>query len=273
VIGQKLSENIGQPVVIENKVGANGNIANDLVAKSAPDGYTLLMGPSGPMTMNPATYAKLSYAPARDFAPVSMLATFPLIMAVAANGPLKSVKELIEYAKANPQKVSYASSAAPFQIAAELFKQRTGTQFIHVPYKGSGESVQAVAGGQVTMTISDTAPISGAMRGGTLRALAITSSQRHPAFPDVPTFGESGIQDMDIVLFMALFAPAGTPQPVLARLNREVHRVLALPEIRQGFAKLSVDPAPTTPEELARTVARDIERWTAVAKTAGIKND
>jgi tripartite-type tricarboxylate transporter receptor subunit TctC len=273
LLAPKMSEGLGQPVVVENKPGAQSIIAADLVAKSAPDGYTLLMGPSGPMTMNPATYAKLSYSPAKDFAPVSMLATFPLVMAVSANGPLKSVKELIEHAKANPQKVSYASSAAPFQIAAELFKQRTGTQFIHVPYKGSGESVQAVAGGQVTMTISDTAPISGAMRGGTLRALAITSSQRHPAFPDVPTFRESGIQDMDIVLFMALFAPAGTPQPVLARLNREVHRVLALPEIRQGFAKLSVDPAPTTPEELARTVARDIERWTAVAKTAGIKND
>jgi tripartite-type tricarboxylate transporter receptor subunit TctC len=272
ILAPKLSEGLGQPVIVENKPGAQSIIAADTVAKSAPDGYTLLMGPSGPMTMNPATYSKLPYSPTRDFAPISTLATFPLVLVVAASGP-RSLNDLVAHAKANPQKVSYASSAAPFQIASELFKQRTGTQFIHVPYKGSGDSVQSVAGGTVTMTIADTAPMSGPLRGGTIRALAVSSPKRHAAMPDVPTFAEAGVPGMDILLFTALFAPAGTPATVIAKLNREIGRVLALPEVRDGFAKLSVDPAPGTPEELARTVARDIERWTAVAKAAGIKND
>src|SRR6185369_1798710 len=166
-----------------------------------------------------------------------------------------------------------ASSAAPFQIAAELFKQRTGTDFIHIPYKGSGESVQAVVGGQVTMTISDAAPVSSAVRGGTLRALAISSPQRHPALPGVPTLAEAGVPDMEILLFTALFAPAGTPSAVVVRLNAEVRRALALPEVREGITKLGVDPAASSPDELARIVARDIERWSAVAKAAGIRND
>ncbi len=204
---------------------------------------------------------------------MSMLASFPLILAVSSKLPVQSVRELIAYAKDHPDTVSYASSAAPFQIAAELFKQKTGTAFLHVPYKGSGESVQAVAAGQVTMTLSDSSPVMGAVRGHTVRALAVTSPQRHPALPDVPTLAEAGLQDMDIVLWTAFFAPAHTPEYVVTRLQVEVARVVNLPDVRAGFAKLGVDPVGSTPEELGRVLRRDIERWTAVAKAAGIKND
>jgi tripartite-type tricarboxylate transporter receptor subunit TctC len=273
ILAPRLSEALGQPVIIENKPGAQSIIAADLVAKSAPDGYTLLMGPSGPMTMNPATYAKLPYSPTRDFSPISTLATFPLVLSVAGSSPIRSVKDLVAFAKANPEKVSYASSAAPFQIASELFKQKTGTQFIQIPYKGSNESVQAVISGQVTMTISDGPPVSGPLRGGTARALAVTSAKRHHSLPEIPTLGEAGVPDMEVVLFTALFAPAKTPPAVVARLNAEVARALALPDVRDGFAKLNIDPSASTPEELGRIVVRDIEKWSAVAKTAGIKND
>ncbi len=273
LVAPRMSEALGQPVVVENKPGAQSIIACELVAKSAPDGYTLLLGPSGPMTMNPATYAKLPYSPARDFAPVAMIGSFPLILTVSAASPLRSVRDLVAYAKANPGKTSYAASAAPFQIASELFKQKTGTDFLHVPYKGSGESVQSVVSGQVTMTFADAAPVMGPIRGGTARALAVSSPQRHPTLPDVPTFAEAGLADMDILLWTALFAPAGTPQPVIARLQAEVARVVRLPEIRDGLARLGVDPVGGSPEELGRTMQRDIERWSAVAKAAGIRNN
>ncbi|MGE5638784.1 MAG: Bug family tripartite tricarboxylate transporter substrate binding protein [Clostridia bacterium] len=273
LIAPKMSESLGQAVVVENKPGAQSIIACELVAKSTPDGYTLLLGPSGPMTMNPATYARLPYSPTRDFAPVSMIGSFPLILTVSAASPLRSVQDLVAYAKANPGKSSYAASAAPFQIASELFKQKTGTDFLHVPYKGSGESVQSVVAGQVTMTFADAAPVMGPIRGGTARALAVSSPQRHPTLPDVPTFTEAGLADMDILLWTALFAPAGTPQPVVARLQSEVARVVRLPEVREGLAKLGVDPVGGTSDELARTVQRDIDRWSAVAKAAGIRNN
>jgi len=153
VLQAKLAEGLGQPVIVENRPGAQSIIAAEYVAKQPADGYTLLMGPSGPMTMNPATYSKLPYSPLKDFAPISMICQFPLILAVSAKLPVSSVKELVEYARQRPTQVNYASSAAPFQMAAELFKQKTGTQFVHIPYKGSGESIKAVVAGEVTMTI------------------------------------------------------------------------------------------------------------------------
>jgi tripartite-type tricarboxylate transporter receptor subunit TctC len=273
LIAPRLSEGLGQPVIVENKVGAQGIIACELVARSAPDGYTILMGPSGPMTMNPATYAKLPYSPTRDFAPIGMIGSFPLFLVVSGNSSFRSVKDLVAFAKANPGKTTYAASAATFQIASELFKQRTGTDFLHVPYKGSNESVQSVVAGQVTMTFADAAPVMGPTRAGTARALAVSSPQRHPAMREVPTFAEAGLTDMEIVSWTAFFAPAGTPPAATSRLQSEVARVVRLPEIREGLAKLGVDPVGGTADELARAMARDIARWSAVAKAAGIRND
>ncbi len=272
VMAPRLSEGLGQPIIIENKPGAQAIIACEYVAKASPDGYTLLMGPTGPMAMNPATYSKLPYSPQSDFAPISQIGQFPLIVAVGASLPVRSVKELIEYAKANPTKVNYAASAVAFQIATELFKQKTGTDFVHIPYKGSGESVQAVIAGQVTVTIVDPPPVSGPLRAGTARGLAITSAQRHPSWPDLPTLAEQGI-DVEVGLWTAFFAPARTPPAIVARLQKEVARVVRLPDVREGLARLGVDPVGGSPEELGRVLARDIEKWTAVARAANIRND
>jgi tripartite-type tricarboxylate transporter receptor subunit TctC len=272
VMTPELSKGLGQPVIVENKPGAQSIIAAEFVAKAPADGYTLLMGPSGPMTINPATYSKLSYSPQRDFAPISMIASFPLIVVVNPQLPVRSVKELIDYAKANPGKANYASSAGIFQIATELFKQQTGTQFEMIPYKSSGESVQAVIAGQVTITIVDPPPANGPLKGGMVRGLAVTAPQRHPSWPDLPTFKELGI-DVEVPVWTAFFAPAKTPPAIVARLQKEVARVVHTPEVRERFAAMGLDPVGGSAEDLARQVARDIEKWSAVAKAANIKND
>jgi tripartite-type tricarboxylate transporter receptor subunit TctC len=273
VMAPELSKGLGQPVVVDNRPGAQGIIAAELVAKAPADGYTLLMGPSGPMTVNPATYSKLPYSPQRDFAPISMICSFPLIVVVNPALPVRNVRELIEYAKANPGKANYASSAGIFQVSTELFKQKTGTRFEMIPYKGSGESVQAVISGQVAMTIVDPAPVSGPLKAGTVRGLAVTSPARHPSWPALPTMAEAGVPDMDIPVWTAFFAPARTPGAIVARLQKEVARVVHTAEVRERFAAMGLDPVGGSAEELGRVVARDIEKWTAVARAANIRND
>ncbi|HEU4352445.1 MAG TPA: tripartite tricarboxylate transporter substrate binding protein [Burkholderiales bacterium] len=273
VMQPELAKGLGQPVVVENRPGAQSIVAAELVAKSPADGYTLLMGPSGPMTINPATYSKLPYHPQRDFAPISMICSFPLIVVVSSSLPVKTLQDLVAYAKANPGKSNYASSAGVFQVASELFKQKTGTRFEMIPYKGSGESIQAVIAGQVTMTIVDPAPAAGPLKAGTIRALAVTSAGRHPNWPDVPTMAEAGVADMEVPVWTAFFAPAKTPPAIVARLQKEVARVVHLPEVKERFAAMGLVSVGSTEDELARVVARDIEKYTAVAKAANIKND
>jgi tripartite-type tricarboxylate transporter receptor subunit TctC len=273
VLTPKMSEGLGQTVIVENRPGAQSIIAAELVAKSAPDGYTVLMGPTGPMAMNPATYSKLPYSSTRDFAPVVLIGQFPLLLCVGAQLPVRSLQELIDYAKARPNGVNYASSAAAFQLATELFKQRTGTNFAQIPYKGSGDSAKAVVSGEVTMTIADPPPVTAALKGGTLRALAVTAPQRHPAYPDVPTMAEAGVTDVEVALWTAFFVPAATPPAIVRRLNQEVVRAIQTPEVRERLVGLGVDPVGSTPEELARVLQRDLDKWTAVAKAANIKSD
>ena len=273
VMAPELSKGLGQPVVVENKPGAQSIIAAELVAKSAPDGYTIFMGPSGPMTINPATYSKLPYDAQKDFAPISMICAFPLIVVADPKLGINDLKALIDYAKKNPGKANYASSAGVFQVTTELFKQKTGANFQLIPYKGSGESVQAVISGQVTMTIVDPAPAAGPIKAGTVKALAVTTEKRHPSWPDVPTMAEAGIPDMVVPVWTAFFAPARTPQAIVARWQKEVARVVRTPEVRERFAAMGLEPVGGTPEELARAVARDLERYKAVAKAANIRND
>jgi tripartite-type tricarboxylate transporter receptor subunit TctC len=272
VMAPELSKGLGQPVIVENKPGAESIIAAELVAKASPDGYTLLMGPSGPMTINPATYSRLPYSAQRDFAPISMICAFPLVAVVNPQLPVRNVKELIDYAKANPGKANYASSAGIFRISTEMLKQKTGAQFEMIPYKGSGESVQAVIAGHVTVALVDPAPVAAALKAGTVRGLAVSTARRHPSWPDLPTFIEAGV-DMEVPVWTAFFAPAKTPPAIVSRLQREIARVVQTPAVRERFAAMGLDPVGGSSEDLARQVARDIEKWTAVARAANIRND
>jgi tripartite-type tricarboxylate transporter receptor subunit TctC len=273
VMVNELARGLGQPVIVENKPGAQSIIAAEFVAKSPPDGYTLLMGPSGPMTINPATYSKLPYSPTHDFAPISMLCSFPLIVTVNPALNINSIKQLIDYAKANPGKANYASSAGIFQIATEMFKQRTGAAIEMIPYKSSGESVQALIGHQVMLTIVDPPPATGPLKAGTIRGLAVTSGKRHPSWPDLPTMAEAGVPDMEVPVWTAFFAPAKTPPAIVARLQKETARAVQSAEVRERFAGMGLDPVGGSSEDLGRQVERDIAKWTAVAKAANIKND
>ena len=273
LLSGKLSEGLGQPVVVENKPGAQSIIGAQYVAKAAPDGHTLLMGPSGTMTVNPAIYAKLPYSPLRDFVPISMIGTFPLIIMVNPSLPVKSFRELVEYGKARPNQVYYASASAAFQLAAELFNQKTGSRFVHVPYKSAAEILQAVVSAQVTMAVVDLPPMTGALKSGAVRALAVLAAKRHPSWPDLPSAAEAGLPDIEVTIFQGLFAPIGTPPSIVKRLQEEVARVVRLPDIRERLDNLGVDPSGSTSEEFGRLVASDLAKWTAVAKAGNIKAD
>src|SRR4029453_12604449 len=213
VFGQKLAESLGQPVIVENKPGGGAIVATDYVAKSAPDGYTLLLSASG-IAINPALYDKLPYDAVNDFVAVSQLASFPLIMIVSANSPIRSVAELVAYAKANPDKTNYGSSSASFQLVTELFKQKTGAPMQVIPYKSANESVLAVISGQVTTTIADAGPVIQQVKSGTARALAVATAKRIDDLPDVPTMQESGI-DVEAVLWSGIFVPKEPSPPTV----------------------------------------------------------
>jgi tripartite-type tricarboxylate transporter receptor subunit TctC len=270
IFGQKLSEGLGQPVVIDNKPGGGAIVATEYVAKSTPDGYTLLVGASGAMSINPAVYTKLSYDPVRDFIPLSELGSFPLILVVNASSPFKSVADLVAYAKANPDKANYSSASAAFQLATELFKQKTGAPMQEIPYKGAADSVMAVISGQVTATIADAGPVSGQIKGGQVRALAVAASKRIDDLPDVPTMKEAGA-DVEAILWSGVFAPRQTPPAIVKKLESELMRIARLPDVMERLKPLGIAPVGNSSEEFSRILASDIARWTAVAKAGNIK--
>jgi tripartite-type tricarboxylate transporter receptor subunit TctC len=270
IFGQKLSESLGQPVIIENKPGAGAILATEYVARSAPDGYTLLVGASGAMVINPAVYEKLNYDTVRDFKPVSELGSFPLILIVNAKSPFKSLGDLVAYAKANPDKANYSSSSAAFQLATELFKQKTGVPMQMIPYKGANDSVTAVISGEVTATIADAGPVTGQVNGGQARALAVAAPKRAESLPDVPTMKEAGA-DVEAVLWSGIFVPAATPPEIVARLEAEFVRIARLPDVVSRLKLLNIDSVGNSSEEFSRIIAADLERWKSVARAGNIK--
>jgi tripartite-type tricarboxylate transporter receptor subunit TctC len=271
LVGEKLSASLGQPVVIENRTGASAIIAAEHVKNSAPDGYTLLLGAIGSMTMNPALYPKLPYSPVRDFVPLSIVGTYPLFFVVNSESPVRSVQDLVAHAKSNPGKVNYGSAAAGLNLVTELFKLKTGAPMQAVPYRGSHESLMAVISGHVLLTVTDTPSVSGHLKAGRIRALAVTSSTRLAEFPDIPTMTESGVPDMDVGFWAGLVAPAGTPGSIVQRLQDEIKRAVQLPDVRERLQALAIQPVGSTSQEFARVIAVDIERWATVAKASGIK--
>jgi tripartite-type tricarboxylate transporter receptor subunit TctC len=272
IVQPRLSESLGQPIVIENRGGAGGAVGTEAVARSAPDGYTFLFTLSS-HTINPMLY-KLSYDVERDFAPVSLLVSVPQLIAAHPNAPAKTLRELVAAARERPGFYAYASpgSGTPGHIAAELLKLGAGIDLVHVPYKGGGPAVADTIAGQVPFLFL-TAPAGlPFVRSGKLRALAVTTLKRTPAAPEIPTVAEElNLPDYEVDSWVAIFAPAKTPEPIIARMQKEVARVVHLPEVKQKLLDQSADPVGSSPEELGRVVRTELKRWAEVIREAGIK--
>lgn len=271
LVGQKLSERLGQPVVIENRVGGNGNIAAEAVARAAPDGYTLGSAPTSIMIHNVVLFSKLPYDPVKSFAPVAIVANYPMYLSISSELPVKSVAELLAYAKANPAKANYGGTTGVFQLVSELFKQKSGTNFEYIPYKSSAEMVTALMTGQTMMSFIDPAPLMPQVRAGKVRVIGVTAAKRSPDTPDAPTMAEAGFPGMEAEAFSAIVAPAGTPAPIVRKLNTELGQIVKLPDVAERFKQLAANPYVGTPEAFGALVEREIARWKDVAAKANIK--
>jgi tripartite-type tricarboxylate transporter receptor subunit TctC len=271
LVGAQMQETWGQPVVVENRPGAASIIAAELVAKATPDGYTLLVNATGGMSINPVLYAKLPYDPLRDFEPIGMVGVFPLVLVVHPSVPARSVRELIAYARKNPGKLNYSAGSTSFQVATEMFKQMTGTDIRHIPYKGSAASINAVLAGDVQLTIVDTPPLAGHLQSDRLRALAVTSAKRAAGLPDLPTLAETGVPGYDMSLWIGLFAPAGTPRDIVAKLSAEIARIVQLPDVRERLVGMGVDPLGNSPEQVADWIRKEIARYRPVVRAGNIR--
>jgi tripartite-type tricarboxylate transporter receptor subunit TctC len=271
LVGQKLSENIGQPVVVENKPGAGGRIAVEYFKNLPADGYAVMVAPSGQMAVAAAIYPRLSYHPTRDFVPITMIASFPLILAGPANDSINSVKDLVAYGKANPEKSNYATSSPSFTITTELFKVKTGMPAVAVPYKSSNEMMLSVAGGNTLFSIADGPPTMPLVRGGKIRALAVTGSVRSPELPDVPSMMEAGYPEVDIELWSGFFVSVNTPPAIVRKLDTELRRALADAGVRDKLKGMAVNPGGGPGEEFRKRIEADIKTFAEVVKAANLK--
>jgi hypothetical protein len=275
LIAEPLSRALGQPVVVENKAGASGNIGNQQVAKAKPDGYTLLLAYSGYQVGNPHLFKKAGWDPIKDFAPVAMLTRAPQVVAARGNLPVNNLRELVAFAKANPDKLNYASSGngSSQHIAGELFKQMTGTSLTHVPYKGAGPAVQDLLGGQVDLFFTTPASVVSHIKADKLKGLAVTSNARMSSLPQVPTTRESDLKDFTLDSWFALYAPAGTPNEVVQQLNNEIVKILASPDVKKKAEDAGTMVEHMGPAQLGEYTRKELAYWGRVIQDAKISAD
>jgi tripartite-type tricarboxylate transporter receptor subunit TctC len=275
LLAQKLGEGLGQQFVIENRPGAGGNIGTELAVRSPGDGYTLVMSFDGTMAINPSVYRNLTYDAQKDLAPVANVAQVPLLIVVHPAVPAASIAEFVALAKASPKRINYSSAGhgSTGHLTGELFAARAGIEMVHVPYKGGGQAVQDLLGGQIQMLVTALPTVEGHLKGGKLRALAFTSAKRVPGAPAVPTLAESGYAGFDVLSWYGVLAPAATPREIVGRLNAEINGALRSSEVRERLAALGAEPTGGTPEQFAATIRADTARWAKVVADAAIRID
>lgn len=272
LVAAKLQDRLSQPFIVENRPGASSAVGTDMVAKSRPDGYTLLVSSSGGLTVNPVLMKNLAYDPVKDFDPIALLGSFPLVVTVPASLPVSSLRDLIQLSKSHKDgMIDHGVAATSFQLVAETLSSTLGVKFNHISYRGSGPVVTALLGGELQVGILDSAAVLPQIKAGKLRALAVTTGKRSAAFPDVPTVAESGYGGYDVPIWTALVAPRGTPEPVLARLRSAVAEFLKERDTIDRMHALGMDPGDVDSAALAKRIASDIERWRQVAKAANIQ--
>lgn len=270
-----LSQLLGQPVTVDNRPGAGGNIGAEITAKSAPDGYTLLMTTSGIMAINPALYSKIPFDSIKDFAPISMLVSLNNVLVLHPSVPAKSVQEVVAMAKAQPGKLTYASSGngTSIHLSGELFKTMAGVDMLHIPYKGSAPAVTDLLAGQVNMMFDNIPSSLPHIKAGKLRALAVTGAKRSPQLPDLPTIAEAGITGYDSYVWFGVVAPAGTPPEIIARLNAALVKTAATPAFRDRLTEQGYEVLSSTPEQMANNIRGEIAKWGKIVKASGAKVD
>lgn len=275
IVAPKLAERLGQAVTVDNKPGAGGGLGLDLVAKSAADGYTIVLASAGGLTANPSLYPNLPYSPSRDFAPITLFGTSPFVLVANPALPANTAKELLALAKTQVGKLSYASggNGTAMHLAGELLKSMTDSDILHVPYRGSAPAVVAVMAGDTSLAIADIASIQPLLKSGRFKVIGVMGKERSALAPDMPTLAESGVPGYDAAGWFGILAPAGTPPAVLTRLNAEITAVLRLPEIRERFAAAALEPLPSTPDYMAQLMRAEAIKWAKVIKDSGAKVD